>query len=259
MSVSDFAEVTHSKPEKSLTAPLKRSGGRNNQGRLTARQRGGGHKRRYRIIDFARDKFHMPATVETIEYDPNRTARIALVKYEDGEKRYILAPDKIEVGQVVISGDKVDPKIGNAMQMKNVPLGSFLHNVELYPGKGGSIARSAGTFVQLTAKEGKYVVLKMPSGETRMVLGTCMGTIGTMSNPSHINLTLGKAGRNRWLGRRPRTRGVAMNPVDHPMGGGEGRSSGGHPRNRNGVPAKGYRTRDKNKSSSKLIISRKKR
>lgn len=257
-SVSDFSNITKSKPEKSLLGTIKKSGGRNNSGRRTAGHRGGGHKRRYRIVDFKRDKFNVPATVLAVEYDPNRTARIALVQYEDGEKRYIIAPNKIEIGQSIISGESVDPSIGNAMQMKNIPLGTFIHNVELRPGKGGELARGAGTYAQLTAKDGKYVILKLPSGETRMVLNWCMATIGTVGNSEHSNIILGKAGRNRWLGRRPRTRGVAMNPVDHPMGGGEGRASGGHPRNKNGLPAKGYKTRDKNKSSSRLIINKRK-
>ncbi|MEL6132359.1 MAG: 50S ribosomal protein L2, partial [Bacteroidota bacterium] len=243
----------------SLTEALKKSGGRNSQGRRTIRHRGGGHKRKYRVIDFKRDKFGIPCTVESIEYDPNRSCRIALVKYEDGEKRYIIAPDKIEVGQTLISGEKVEPKIGNAMKLMNMPLGSIIHNVELYPEKGGMMARSAGTFAQLTAKDGKYAILKLPSGETRMVLATCMATIGTVGNSDHQNIVLGKAGRKRWLGRRPRTRGVVMNPVDHPMGGGEGRASGGLPRNRNGKPAKGFKTRAKKKASSRLIISRKKK
>ena len=259
MSVSDFSEITKSTPEKSLTAPLRKTGGRNNRGRMTMRQMGGGHKRRYRIVDFKRDKFNMYAEIVAIEYDPNRSARIALVQYEDGEKRYILAPDKIEVGQRIISGESVEPALGNAMFLKNIPLGTFVHNIELNPGRGGEMARSAGTFAQLTAKEGKYVVLRLPSGETRMVLAHCLATIGTVSNPSHQNIEIGKAGRSRWLGIRPRVRGVAMNPVDHPMGGGEGRASGGHPRNRKGLPAKGYKTRDKKKASSKLIISRKKK
>jgi large subunit ribosomal protein L2 len=257
-SVSDFNAVTKSRPEKSLLGPQQSSGGRNKSGRMTVRYRGGGHKRRYRVVDFKRDKAGVPATVAAIEYDPNRSARIALLFYADGEKRYILAPDKIEIGQKIISGEKVEPTVGNAMQLKNIPLGTFLHNVELYPGKGGAIARGAGTYVQLTSKEGKYAILRLPSGETRMILGTCMATVGTVGNSEHQNIMIGKAGRNRWLGRRPRTRGVAMNPVDHPMGGGEGRASGGHPRNRNGVPAKGYKTRHKKKRSNRFIISRKK-
>ncbi len=258
-SVSDFSEITKSRPEKSLVEPIKKSGGRNNQGRLTSRQRGGGHKRRYRVIDFKRDKRDIPAVVEAIEYDPNRSARIALLKYEDGEKRYIIAPRRLTVGAQVITSEKAEPAVGNAMPMKNIPLGTALHCIELYPGKGAAMVRSAGVFATLTAREGKYVVLRLPSGETRMVLGTCLATIGEVGNQEHQNIISGKAGRSRWLGRRPRTRGVAMNPVDHPMGGGEGRSSGGHPRNRNGLPAKGYKTRAKKKGSSRLIISRKKK
>jgi large subunit ribosomal protein L2 len=255
-SVLDFSEITKSKPEKSLLAPLKKTGGRNNQGKMTMRHIGGGHKRRYRIIDFKRDKFDIPAEVIAIEYDPNRTANIALLKYQDGEKRYIIAPDKLKVGSIVVSGNEVEPVVGNAMKLKNVPLGSLIHNIEMVPGRGGQLARSAGSYAQLTGKEGKYVVLRMPSGEIRKILGECMATIGAVGNADHFNVVLGKAGRNRWLGRRPRVRGVAMNPVDHPMGGGEGRASGGHPRSRKGIPAKGYKTRNKNKKSSALIISR---
>jgi len=258
-SVSDFSEITKSTPEKSLLAPLKKSGGRNSQGRMTTRYRGGGHKRRYRIIDFKRDKMGMAATVEAIEYDPNRTARIALLQYTDGEKRYIIAPKGLEVGAKIVSGESTDPTVGNAMQLKSIPLGTEVHCVELYPGKGAAMARSAGSFVTLTAREGKYAILRLPSGETRMVLSTCMATIGQVGNSDHQNIDWGKAGRMRWKGRRPRTRGVAMNPVDHPMGGGEGRSSGGHPRNRNGKPAKGFKTRAKKKASNRLIISRKKK
>jgi len=258
-SVSDFAEVTKSTPEKSLLEPIKKSGGRNNGGRMTVRYRGGGHKRRYRIIDFKRDKHDMAAEVLGIEYDPNRTSRIALLKYEDGEKRYIIAPRRLSVGDKIISGERTEPVVGNAMQMQYIPLGTPLHCIELYPGKGAAMARSAGSFATLTAREGKYVVLRLPSGETRMVLGTCMATIGEVGNQEHQNIILGKAGRKRWLGRRPRTRAVVMNPVDHPMGGGEGRASGGHPRSRKGLPAKGYKTRAKKKASNRLIISRKKK
>lgn len=258
-SVSDFDTITKSTPEKSLTVSIKKSGGRNNDGKLTQRYIGGGHKRRYRIIDFKRDKFDVTATVVGIEYDPNRTCRIALLEYADGEKRYILAPDKLVAGQTVVSGLSVEPVVGNAMNLQYIPLGTFVHNVELYPGKGGVMARSAGTFAQLSAREGKYAILRLPSGETRMVLSSCMATIGVVGNPEHANIDIGKAGRNRWKGIRPRTRGVAMNPVDHPMGGGEGRASGGHPRNRNGLPAKGYKTRHQKKASTRLIISRKKR
>ncbi|TAE48007.1 MAG: 50S ribosomal protein L2 [Bacteroidetes bacterium] len=258
-SVSDFDTITKSTPEKSLTVSIKKSGGRNNDGKLTQRYIGGGHKRRYRIIDFKRDKFDVTATVVGIEYDPNRTCRIALLEYADGEKRYILAPDKLVAGQTVVSGLSVEPVVGNAMNLQYIPLGTFVHNVELYPGKGGVMARSAGTFAQLSAREGKYAILRLPSGETRMVLSTCMATIGVVGNSEHANIDIGKAGRNRWKGIRPRTRGVAMNPVDHPMGGGEGRASGGHPRNRNGLPAKGFKTRHQKKASTRLIISRKKR
>ena len=253
-----FAELTTNRPEKSLTVGKSSTGGRNSTGQTTVRYRGGGHKRRYRIIDFWRDKLEIPATVKTIEYDPNRTAFIALVAYADGEKRYIIAPEGLKVGSTIISGDKVAPEVGNSLLLRDVPLGTLLHNIELHPGKGACIARSAGTYAQLTAKDGKYAVLRMPSGETRMVLLTCRATVGTVSNADHSLQTLGKAGRNRWLGRRPHNRGVVMNPVDHPMGGGEGRSSGGHPRSRKGLYAKGKKTRNVNKASSKLIISRKK-
>ena len=258
-SVSDFDTVTKATPEKSLTYSVKRSGGRNAKGRMTVRYRGGGHKRRYRVVDFRRDKFGVPATVKAIEYDPNRTARIALLFYADGEKRYIIAPAKLEVGATVVSGERVEPVVGNAMKLKNIPLGTFVHNIELRPGAGGEMARSAGTYAQLSSKDGKYAIMKLPSGETRMVMLECMATVGTVGNPEHQNIILGKAGRKRWLGRRPRVRGVAMNPVDHPMGGGEGRASGGHPRSRNGVPAKGFKTRSKKKATNRFIISRKKK
>lgn len=258
-SVSDFAEVTKSTPEKSLLEPIRKSGGRNNLGRMTVRYRGGGHKRRYRIIDFKRDKHNMPAEVIGIEYDPNRSSRIALLKYQDGEKRYIIAPRRLKVGDTIVSGERTEPVVGNAMHLQYIPLGTTLHCIELYPGKGAAMARSAGTFATLTAREGKYVVLRLPSGETRMVLGTCMATIGEVGNQEHQNIILGKAGRKRWLGRRPRTRAVVMNPVDHPMGGGEGRASGGHPRSRKGLPAKGFKTRTKKKASNRLIIGRKKK
>ncbi|MFC4871319.1 50S ribosomal protein L2 [Negadavirga shengliensis] len=251
-----FDEITKSKPEKSLLAPLKKSGGRNHSGKMTARYIGGGHKRRLRIIDFKRDKENVPAVVKSIEYDPNRTARIALLYYVDGAKAYILAPEGLEVGQKIVSGEGVSPELGNALPLKNIPLGTIVHNIELKPGKGGALARSAGGYAQILAREGKYVTIKLPSGEMRMVLGTCRATIGTVSNGDHMNVVLGKAGRNRWLGRRPRTRGVAMNPVDHPMGGGEGRSSGGHPRSRTGLLAKGKKTRSRKKYSNKYIISR---
>ncbi|MGL4630630.1 MAG: 50S ribosomal protein L2 [Leadbetterella sp.] len=252
----DFSDITASKPEKSLTAVIKRTGGRNNEGHRTARYIGGGHKRRYRIIDFKRDKHSSSAEVMTIEYDPNRTSRIALVQYEDGEKRYIIAPQGLQVGKKIVSGEKVAPEVGNALLLKNMPLGTIVHNIELTPGKGAQLARSAGTYAQVLAKDGKYVTLKMPSGEMRLVLGTCMATVGAVSNPDHMNVVLGKAGRNRWLGVRPRVRGVVMNPVDHPMGGGEGRASGGHPRSRNGLIAKGKKTRSKKKYSNRLIVSR---
>lgn len=253
-----FAELTTNIPEKSLTVGKSSTGGRSSTGQTTVRHRGGGHKRRYRIIDFWRDKLDIPATVKTIEYDPNRTAFIALVAYADGEKRYIIAPQGLKVGTTIVSGEKVAPEVGNCMCLKDVPLGTLLHNIELHPGKGACIARSAGTYAQLTAKDGKYAILRMPSGETRMILLTCRATVGTVSNSDHSLEVLGKAGRNRWLGRRPHTRGVVMNPVDHPMGGGEGRASGGQPRSRKGLYAKGKKTRNPNKASSKLIISRKK-
>ncbi len=252
----NFSDVTTNKPEKSLLGVVKRTGGRNNEGHRTARYIGGGHKRRYRIIDFKRDKHDVQAEVMTIEYDPNRTSRIALVQYADGEKRYIIAPQGLKVGQKIVSGEKVAPEVGNAQQLINMPLGTIVHNIELTPGKGAQMARSAGTYAQVLAKEGRYVTLKMPSGEMRLVLANSMATVGSVSNPDHMNVVLGKAGRNRWLGRRPRVRGVVMNPVDHPMGGGEGRASGGHPRSRNGLLAKGKKTRSKKKYSNKLIISR---
>ncbi|MCS6894750.1 MAG: 50S ribosomal protein L2 [Bacteroidia bacterium] len=258
MSVSDFSEITKTEPEKSLLLPYKKSGGRNNQGRRSARYIGGGHKRRYRVIDFHRNKHGIPAKVAAIEYDPNRTARIALLHYADGEKRYILAPVELKVGDVVVSGPNAEPKPGNALPLSEIPLGTFVHNIELLPGQGGKLVRAAGTGAQLVGKEEKYAVLKLPSGEIRRVLLGCYATVGTLSNPEHINITIGKAGRSRWLGRRPRTRGVAMNPIDHPMGGGEGKASGGHPRSRKGLYAKGKKTRNPKKPSSKLIISRRK-
>jgi large subunit ribosomal protein L2 len=256
---NDFSELTTSKPEKSLTTSLKKKGGRNNEGHRTVRHRGGGHKRRYRIIDFKRQKDGMKATVQTIEYDPNRSCWISLLKYEDGEKRYIIAPNGIKVGDVVESGSGVAPERGNCLPLKEMPLGSTIHAIEMWPRKGAALARSAGTYATLMGKEGIYAVVKMPSGELRRILSECRATIGTVSNPDHQLQVLGKAGRKRWLGRRPRTRGVAMNPVDHPMGGGEGRSSGGHPRSRTGIMAKGQKTRDKKKSSDRLIISRRKK
>lgn len=255
----DFSNVTASKPEKSLVKGTNKSGGRNNTGRMTMRYIGGGHKRKYRTIDFKRDKFDIPATVHSIEYDPNRTARIALLFYADGEKRYILAPDGLEVGQTVMSGKNATPDVGNTLYLSDVPLGTVIHNVELYPGQGGSFVRSAGAYAQLNARDGKYAIVKLPSGEVRMILLTCTATIGAVSNSEHSLTRSGKAGRSRWLGRRPRVRGVVMNPVDHPMGGGEGKSSGGHPRSRTGIMAKGQKTRDKKKSSNRLIINRRKK
>ncbi len=254
-----FAEVTAAKPEKSLLAPMKRSGGRNSSGRMTMRYVGGGHKRRYRMIDFYRDKDGVPGTINSIEYDPNRTAFIALVFYADGEKRYIIAPNGLKVGDKIQSGKGVTPDTGNTMLLSEVPLGAFIHNIEMIPGRGASIARSAGAYAQLSGREGKYAIIKMPSGEMRRILMTCRATIGTVSNPDHGLEVQGKAGANRWAGRRPRTRGVAMNPVDHPMGGGEGRASGGHPRSRNSIPAKGFKTRSRTKASNRLIISRRKK
>lgn len=256
--VNGFDAITTDKPEKSLLAPIKKSGGRNNTGKMTIRQKGGGHKRRYRIIDFKRNKVGIPATVATIEYDPNRTAFIALVNYQDGEKRYIIAPNGLQVGQNIVSGAGAGPEIGNALLLSEIPLGTIISCIEMRPGQGAVIARSAGAFAQLMARDGKFASIKMPSGEIRLILVTCLATIGAVSNSDHQLLVSGKAGRSRWLGRRPRTRPVAMNPVDHPMGGGEGRASGGHPRSRNGVPAKGYRTRNKTKASNKYIVERRK-
>ena len=261
--VSDFAEITRTTPEKSLTEGLPKKAGRNNNGRVTSRRRGGGVKRLYRIIDFKRNKIGIPATVAEIEYDPNRTARIALLHYADGEKRYILAPVGLKQGDVVMSGvdsrtgQVADIKPGNALEMARIPVGTVIHNIELSPGKGGQLCRSAGTYAQLVAKEGKYALLRLPSGEVRRVLASCTATVGQVGNISHENISLGKAGRNRWLGRRPQVRGVAMNPIDHPLGGGEGRSSGGrHPVSPWGMPAKGYKTRDRKKPSSRLIVKR---
>ncbi len=255
----DYSHLSKVAPERSLLKPLKEKAGRNNQGRRTMRYRGGGHKRYYRIIDFKRDKDGIPGVVKTLEYDPNRTAFIALVAYRDGEKRYIIAPQGLEVGQTVLSGPDAPVQPGNARRLKDMPVGVTVHNVELNPGAGGVMARGAGTSAQLVAKEDRYVVLKMPSGEVRRVLGTCRATFGVVSNPDNRLVKLGKAGRSRWRGRRPRTRGVAMNPVDHPMGGGEGKASGGHPRSRTGLYAKGKKTRNKKKPSSKLIIERRKK
>lgn len=257
--VNGFDAITTDKPEKSLLAPKKRSGGRNSQGKMTMRYKGGGHKRKYRIIDFKRDKTGIPGTVATIEYDPNRTAFIALVNYQDGEKRYVVAQNGLQVGQNIVSGESVAPEIGNAMALSSIPLGTIISCIELHPGQGAVMARSAGAFAQLMARDGKYATVKLPSGETRMILAGCMATIGAVSNSDHQLLVSGKAGRSRWLGRRPRTRPVVMNPVDHPMGGGEGKSSGGHPRSRNGIPAKGYRTRSRSKASNKYIIERRKK
>jgi large subunit ribosomal protein L2 len=257
--ISTFDEITCAVPEKSLLEPIKSSGGRNYSGKMTMRYIGGGHKRMYRIIDFLRDKDGMPAVVKTIEYDPNRTSRIALVVYADGEKRYIVAPNGIQVGQTIMSGKDVAPEVGNTLYLSDIPLGTIVHNIELRPGQGGAMARSAGSYAQLLSREGKFAILKLPSGETRMVLTTCKATVGSVSNPDHAIEKSGKAGRSRWLGRRPRNRGVAMNPVDHPMGGGEGRASGGHPRSRKGIPAKGFKTRAKKKDSNKYIIERRKK
>ena len=261
--VSDFEEITRTRPEKSLTEGLTKKAGRNNLGRVTSRRRGGGVKRLYRIIDFKRDKTGVEATVAHIEYDPNRTARIALLHYSDGEKRYILAPVGLKQGDKIMSGINerngvvADIKPGNALQMARIPVGTVVHNIELYPGKGGQMCRAAGTYAQLVAKEGNYALLRLPSGEVRKVLATCVATVGQVGNVHHETISLGKAGRNRWLGRRPKVRGVAMNPIDHPPGGGEGRSSGGrHPVSPWGMPAKGYKTRDKKKASSRLIIKR---
>ncbi|WP_319780465.1 50S ribosomal protein L2 [Maridesulfovibrio sp.] len=255
--ISTFEEITKSTPEKSLTKGLTKKAGRNNNGRVTSRRRGGGVKRLYRIIDFKRNKVEVPATVASIEYDPNRSARIALLHYADGEKRYILCPVGLNKGDMILAGEKADIKPGNALLLKNIPVGTIVHNIELYPGKGGQFCRAAGTYAQLIAKEGKYALLRMPSGEVRKVLATCCATVGQVGNIHHENITLGKAGRNRWLGRRPKVRGVAMNPIDHPLGGGEGRSSGGrHPVSPWGMPAKGYKTRSKKKPSSKLIVKR---
>ena len=261
MSVSTFEEITKSKPERKLTTALRKSGGRNNLGRITSRRRGGGHKRRYRIIDFKRNKFDAAGTIEAIEYDPNRSPRIALVAYDDGEKRYIIAPDGIKVGDKVISSidSQIPFKNGNAMPIGKVPEGLLIHNIELKPGKGAQMARSAGSYARIMASEGGMVTLKLPSGEMRMVSENCLATIGTVGNKSHENITIGKAGRSRWLGKRPKVRGVAMNPVDHPHGGGEGRTSGGrHPVSPWGTPAKGFRTRKKNKVSDRYIVKRRK-
>ena len=251
-----YAEITTDQPEKSLLEPIKKTGGRNAQGRRSMRYIGGGHKKMYRKIDFKRNKKDIPATVKSVEYDPNRTSFIALLNYADGEKRYILAPQGLQVGQTVISGDDVAPELGNALMMRNMPLGTNIHNIEMQPGQGGVLVRSAGTSAQLANKEEKYAVLKMPSGELRKVLVNCYATVGVTSNSDHNLESMGKAGRNRWKGIRPRTRAVAMNPVDHPMGGGEGRASGGHPRSRRGKYAKGEITRTRGKGSDKMILQR---
>ncbi|HBA12676.1 MAG TPA: 50S ribosomal protein L2 [Bacteroidaceae bacterium] len=257
--IGTFEEITASVPEKSLVCGKLATGGRNRDGRMTVRYVGGGHKRRYRFIDFKRNKDGVPATVKTIEYDPNRSARIALLFYADGEKRYILAPNGLQVGAVLMSGENAAPEIGNALYLKDMPIGTVIHNIELRPGQGAALVRSAGNFAQLTSKEGNYCVIKLPSGEIRRILGTCKATVGSVGNSDHALEQSGKAGRSRWLGRRPRTRGVAMNPHDHPMGGGEGRASGGHPRSRKGLYSKGLKTRHPKKSSSKYIIERAKK
>lgn len=255
---NNFDEITASKPEKSLTVSIKKSGGRNNTGKMTMRYIGGGHKRKYRIIDFKRDK-QGEANVISIEYDPNRSGRIALLQYADGEKRYILAPKGLEVGQVVESGSGIAPEIGNALPLAEIPLGTVVHNIELQPGRGAKLVRSAGSFAQLLNRDGRYAVIKLASGETRMILTACKATVGQVSNPDHNLERKGKAGANRWLGRRPRTRAVAMNPVDHPMGGGEGRASGGHPRSRKGLKSKGLKTRHPKKHSDRFIIEKRKK
>lgn len=256
---STYSEITRSEPEQSLLRKLKKTGGRNSNGRITARHRGGGHRRHYRVIDFKRDKIGIPAKVASIEYDPNRSARIALLNYVDGEKRYVLAPLDLQVGDTIESGPDADIKPGNSLPLKNIPLGTHIHNIELRIGRGGQIVRSAGTFAQLMAKEDRYALVKLPSGEVRMVLLNCRATIGQIGNVIHENISLGKAGRKRWLGRRPKVRGVAMNPVDHPMGGGEGRSSGGrHPCSPWGMPTKGFKTR-KNRKSDRLIVKKRKK
>lgn len=260
--IASFDEITKQTPEKSLLDSLKKSGGRNNQGRITSRHRGGGHKRRYRIIDFKRNKIGIDGKIASIEYDPNRSAYIALVNYVDGEKRYIIVPDQVKVGEVIQSGPNSEIKIGNALPLQNIPLGTFIYNIEMKPGKGGQIARSAGTSAQIVAKDGNFAQVKLPSGEVRMIRLNCMATIGVVSNTDHENISLGKAGRSRWLGIRPQTRGMAMNPIDHPMGGGEGKSKSGggrqHPVSPWGQPAKGYKTRKKKNLSNRYIVKRRK-
>ncbi|MDR1810107.1 MAG: 50S ribosomal protein L2 [Prevotella sp.] len=257
--IGSFENITASAPEKSLVVGKKSSGGRNNTGKMTVRYLGGGHKRKYRIIDFKRTKDGVPATVKTIEYDPNRSARIALLYYADGAKAYMLAPNGLEVGQTVMSGEQAAPEVGNALPLGKIPVGTVVHNIELRPGQGAKMVRSAGTFAQLTSREGDYAIIRMPSGEIRKVLSSCKATIGSVGNSDHALEKSGKAGRSRWLGRRPHNRGVVMNPVDHPMGGGEGRASGGHPRSRKGLYAKGLKTRAPKKHSSKYIIERRKK
>jgi len=258
--VNDYKVLTPGvEPEKSLLVSKKSRGGRNNTGKMTVRYQGGGHKQQYRLIDFKREKVNIPATVRSIEYDPNRSAFIALLVYADGEKRYILAPNGVTVGMTLVSGKGSAPEVGNALPLSDLPLGTVVHNIEMRPGQGGVIARSAGSFAQLVARDGGYAVLRMPSSETRMILITCMATVGVVSNSDHALEISGKAGRSRWKGRRPRTRAVAMNPVDHPMGGGEGRATGGHPRSRNGIPAKGYKTRTPKKASNRYIIEKRKK
>ena len=257
--IGAFDNITATAPEKSLVVGFRKSGGRNNEGHRTMRYIGGGHNRKYRLIDFKRNKDGVPAVVKTIEYDPNRSARIALLFYADGEKRYIIAPNGLEVGMTIMSGAEAAPEVGNALPLQNIPVGTVVHNIELRPGQGAALVRSAGAFAQLTSREGNYVIIKLPSGETRKILATCKATVGVVGNSDHALESSGKAGRSRWLGRRPRNRGVVMNPVDHPMGGGEGRASGGHPRSRKGLYAKGLKTRAPKKLSSKYIIERRKK
>ena len=257
--IGAFDNITATAPEKSLVVGFRKSGGRNNEGHRTMRYIGGGHKRKYRLIDFKRNKDGVPAVVKTIEYDPNRSARIALLFYADGEKRYIIAPNGLEVGMTIMSGAEAAPEVGNALPLQNIPVGTVVHNIELRPGQGAALVRSAGAFAQLTSREGNYVIIKLPSGETRKILATCKATVGVVGNSDHALESSGKAGRSRWLGRRPRNRGVVMNPVDHPMGGGEGRASGGLPRSRKGLLAKGLKTRAPKKASSKYIIERRKK
>ena len=257
--VNGFDAITTDEPEKTLLEPKKKSGGRNNKGKMTMKHRGGGHKRRYRLIDFKRDNFGVLGKVKSVEYDPNRTSYISLIEYKGGEKRYIIAQSGLKVGQKITSGESAPPDVGNALPLSKIPLGTIISCIELRPGGGAVISRSAGSFAQLMAREGKFATIKMPSGETRLIQADCYAAIGAVSNSDHQLLISGKAGRSRWLGRRPRTRPVAMNPVDHPMGGGEGRASGGHPRSKNGIPAKGYRTRSKTKPSNKFILERRKK